>query len=251
MTRAESLADLAHRFEERTWHCPDGAPVPGQDEMLAECRRAEVRLEEVLAEQLDETLALAVQNQFFLNAAFVELFTRRYEDRLLRWLSSLDRDEHRRRDVVQMLYLAQYQNRLRGFKPQLVFRTWLRVVARNFWIAQVARRQWPQTRSKWDERDKIDQVERDVLARELESLVPVALARLPPQQREPMRLTLDGHSPQDIAQQLGLEVNQVYRRLHLARRQLVALLDLAVPPSGSGRKPKGAGPEPPAYPSIP
>jgi RNA polymerase sigma factor (sigma-70 family) len=251
MTRAEQLAELTQRFEDWVWDCPAADLMPREEEILAGCRRASVRLEEVLAGQfLDETLALALQKGFCVKAVFVELFSRRYEDRLLRWLSALDHDEHRRRDVVQMLYMKFYapmkwgKPLLKGFDPSQAFRPWLHVVARNFWIAEVGRRRQPYPTAEWDEHAGPDTVERDVLARELDSRLTAALAELPYEHQSVMALKLAGRAAEQIASELRLPILRVYRVLHRARQLLAQRLDVDLPPSNSGRKPRQTGPEP-------
>ncbi len=61
------LQALVQQFEERAWNA--GA---GEDCLLARCREIGVGLAAVLAEQSDETLALAVQGDYFRRAAVGE-----------------------------------------------------------------------------------------------------------------------------------------------------------------------------------
>jgi RNA polymerase sigma factor (sigma-70 family) len=88
--------------------------------------------------------------------------------------------------------------------------------------------------------------EEEVLARELESGLEAAFARLPPDQRQVMELTRQGLPPREIAEQLDCPIKLVYRLLCQARKWLVEELSLTLPASSRGRprKARPATPEP-------
>jgi RNA polymerase sigma factor (sigma-70 family) len=254
--------DLAQRFEDWAWWSPTADLLPREEEeqyLERECSRAGVRLEEVLArpEVLDETLALALQKRFFNSKSFVELFYRRYEDRILHWLSPFDPDEQRRRDVVQGLFLKFWEPVhdgglvLPGFDPSQVFRSWLFTVACREWISQVHRKRWCCAMPEGNDLKGPDSTEQEVLVRELRERLLGALAQLPEKQKEVMELilkevmelTMDGHTTdeettKEIAKPMDPALNDVYRLRHKARESLARLLDIDRPPSKSGRKPK-------------
>src|SRR5438046_2111532 len=80
-----SLQALAQQFEELVGNPCTGDAPGGGDWLPARCRDINVCLEDVLAEQSDETLALAVQRNIFRSASFVQLLPERYQPRLYRW----------------------------------------------------------------------------------------------------------------------------------------------------------------------
>jgi len=82
--------------------------------------------------------------------------------------------------------------------------------------------------------DVVAEVER----RAAEERLTKALTQLTNDLREVMELQLDGTSPEESARQLGITVKQVYGRLFRARQRLAETLDLQLPPSNRGRKPK-------------
>jgi RNA polymerase sigma factor (sigma-70 family) len=250
MNQPERLTVLADRFETWTWDLSAPELQDREDEFLEECAGGGVCLDRVLAEQSDETLALAVQKRFCGKAAFVELFVTRYGPDLLRWFSRWERnyrrDYHRELDLAQELVLKFLKDpaKLDRYDPSRTFAHWLHVVARNLWIAQVVRRHQPQPTDVLPEAAVGITPEEELFARELSGRLDEALPRLPPDRRQVMELTLQGLLPGDIARQLGWPIRKVYRVLCQARKWLIEELSLSPPPSPRGR-PKRPGPESP------
>ena len=72
-----------------------------------------------------------------------------------------------------------------------------------------------------------DGTEALALANSSSDIVVGELARLPRRQREVLALTMDGHSPAEIADILGIEANAVRVHLHRARARVRARLAAA------------------------
>ncbi len=87
---------------------------------VLESRAVEPRL--LLRELSDESLALAIQKEFWWVDAFEELFVHRYEEKLIRWFYSWRVMNHEDvRDLVQDVYRRFLENRLESFDANCNF----------------------------------------------------------------------------------------------------------------------------------
>jgi RNA polymerase sigma factor (sigma-70 family) len=254
MNEASRLTVLAERFQDWVWQLPAADVREREGQLREDCAGGGVSLKEVVGDQSDEALALAVGKKFCFREAFEELFINRYERLLRRWLIQWERqyhrDYHRELDLAQELILAFFQRpqKLDNYDPNRPFASWIKVAARNLWIAKVVRPRAPQPTDRLPESAVGITPEEELLARELNSRIDGALAELPPDWRQVMQLTMEGLSPGDVAGQLGWPLPVVYRLLHKARKRLVEKLSLSLPPSHRGR-PRQARPEIPEPPS--
>jgi hypothetical protein len=189
MKEESRLGGLAERFQDWVWDLPAHDLRACESQFLANCAGDGVGLDEVLAEQSDETLALAVRARFCFLKVFEELFITRYERPLRRWFARWERnyhrDYHRELDLAQELVLKFFQHpeKLENYDPNRPFVHWLGVVARNLWITKVHRARQPHGTEVLPAAPVWISPDEEVLARELESGLEGALTRLPPDQR--------------------------------------------------------------------
>jgi RNA polymerase sigma-70 factor (ECF subfamily) len=160
-------------------------------------------------------------------SAFTEL-VRRYHPLVFRWsfVATGDRDEA---DDVSQTVLLRMFNALPGYRHESKITTWLYTITRNILAEQhrkAARRGLafptgvPETRASHDEATN-----REMDQSTLERLVRMHLSELPPRQREVFQLSdLDGFSPAEVAEMIGVEQVTVRTNLLKARRAIRQLM---------------------------
>jgi RNA polymerase sigma-70 factor (ECF subfamily) len=245
MKQPDVSGGLAQRIEDWVWDCAATELEELQPEVAAWLARDRIDLSRLLAEQSDETLALAVSKGFFEAAAFAELFRNRYEDRLLRWFRRWGAEQNAVFDLTQEVFLKFRQNGLRSYNPDWPFSSYVYTAAHNLWVAREYRRRRPALTNSLDAHPAPGGVVEEVERREAEGRLAAALARLPAELRAVAELLFDGVSAHEAARRLGTTVKRVYGRAHRARRRLAEALGIHRPRSNRGRKPK-KGPTGPA-----
>lgn len=124
------------------------------------------------------------------------------------------------------------RGQIRGYRQTAGFRPYLRAVVRSVIIDQGRRQQRHRGQLSLDATDDDgssigealrgdDDLERDLLERELLALVQRAVGLLPPRFREPLVMYYrDGLSHGDIAGALGVPKNTITTRIHRGREQV-------------------------------
>jgi RNA polymerase sigma-70 factor (ECF subfamily) len=238
MTRPEVSDELAQQIEDWVWDYAEGELDQLQAEVAAWLARERVDLRRLLAEQSDETLALAVRKGFFEAAAFTELFRNRYEARLVRWFRRWGVEQNAVFDLTQEVFLRFREDGLKRYNPDRPFGSYLYAAAHNLWVAREYRRRRPALADDLDTRPAPGGVVEEAERREAEERLGAALARLPADLRAVAELLFDGVPADEAARRLGTTVKRVYGRAHRARRRLAEALGIHLPRSNRGRKPK-------------
>src|SRR5438105_1751925 len=94
MDRGEELRSLVESLHEQIWVLPGDELCAAQEPFLRRLAASGVRLEAILDELDDETLALAFQKNCFANETFTALMVDRYRCYLARWLFRWGTDSH-------------------------------------------------------------------------------------------------------------------------------------------------------------
>jgi RNA polymerase sigma-70 factor (ECF subfamily) len=150
---------------------------------------------------------------------------RTYEPALRRLAASYERDPALREDLVQDMLLAVFRA-LPAWRRECSERTFIYRVAHNRAISHLASRRLPlddleRAASVPDPAPHPEQLA--VASQEYEALL-AALRRLPVAQRQLLTMALDGLTPREIAEVLGITDNNVAVRLTRARAALRELL---------------------------
>jgi RNA polymerase sigma factor (sigma-70 family) len=246
MDQPTGLTVLIDRFEKSVWDLDDVDLQKRECEFREGCAEAGARLDAILAEQSDETLALAVQKRFLRKEVCTELF-RRYEHRLIAWFSrwrfSRWGTADEALDLTQEMFLKLYRKGLAKYDPSRPFCSYLRSAAYHLWVARERGRPRPVLRNDFENVPAPGGVHQNPVWDELEMFeakarLERALKQLPEGLSAVLELCLDGLSADEIVNRLNVTKQQVYRRLHRARGLLAELLGIELAPSNWGRKPK-------------
>jgi RNA polymerase sigma factor (sigma-70 family) len=236
---------LVQQFEDRVWDAALGTAPGGEADLLARCREIGVSLEDILAEQSEETLALAVQRNFFRRAAFEELLVVRYQEKLFGWFCRRGMGPDRAGDLIQEMYLKLYRSSLGRYDPAQSFDAYLFTASRNLWIQKVVRPRKQQGSDWLVDVPGLDSPLEAIAAAELQARIDRALLNLREDYREVLALSMEGLQSQEIAGRLGLALHAVYRKLFQARKRLAEVLGIVRPRSNRGRKPNKPDADPP------
>lgn len=149
---------------------------------------------------------------------------------LRRIAGSYEADPERRRELEQDILLAVWRA-LPRFRNEAPIRAFLARVAHNRAVTHVSREASAPRRSPLDEAmPSADPSPHDrVEAEDLRERLAAAVRGLPLSLRQPASLTLEGFSPAEIGQMLGLNANAVSIRLTRARAGLRALMNPEAP----------------------
>jgi len=182
----------------------------------------------LLRELPDESLAVAIQKEFWCASAFEELFFHRYEEKLTRWFYHWRFLEEDAQDLVQEVYRRFLQNRLGSYDARRPFRAYLYLTAKNLRVDTLRKRRLET--AHFTEADEPvtwkNNPENEAERWEFTARLEEAIKRLVPLQQEAIRQAMEDVSPLDIASRLELEVQQVYGLLFRARRHIERELDL-------------------------
>jgi RNA polymerase sigma factor (sigma-70 family) len=222
-------AKLGSELEDLLWHA-SGPDVQCQaPTLLARLARQGLHTAQVLELLSDETLALAVQNDFWLPDAFAELFHKRARRSLAIWYYGWRVAPELAEDLTQELFKRFWVNRLRTYQPQSSFQAYLRVAAWNL-LDEKRRRHFSRhlvsLNHTAEPNDRGGCPVEEAVGRELEERLNSVLDQLPAQEGAVLRLTIDGMSADEIAEELGVGKQVVYRRLFHARRKIEEQLGL-------------------------
>jgi RNA polymerase sigma factor (sigma-70 family) len=218
---------LADSIEDVIWSLPAGDLAASAPAFAALLRSAGVRLEDLLVELADETLALCVQKQFFRRHAFEEWLVNRYEKALLGWLLRRTGDSDRARDLVQDFYVKLLEGpALASYDANYPFRPWFWQVVRRFYCDGL-RRHHPAL-PVGDVSSGGPGPFEEATAGELRERVDEALLRLPPLQQRILQESIQGRDAGSLARELDIPKSHVYRHLFRARRTLESELGLQV-----------------------
>jgi len=180
---------------------------------------------EALVEPTDEELAaevLAGRSQLF------ALIYRRYFPRAFRLASGICGNREQADDLTQEIFLRVYQG-LSGFKGNSTFSTWFYRIALNHCLNYCRREKWkklwlrPETLEAVNRLDS--QSEADLLEREIQVRVRVALQSLKPESRIMVILKdIEGFTYQEIADRLECAPGTVASVVSRARKLLAQKL---------------------------
>ena len=209
----ESLEPWVAFVDELIWKRPKGSlDLPTYQRVLKTCPFEPPVL---LRELSDESLALAIQKEFWWIDAFTELFCHRYEEQLTRWFYKWKVNHEDAQELVQDVYRRFLENRLASFDARQNFSGYLYRTAKNLAMDALRKRKLqtaPLTQTGEPVTQKNSPVDQ-VLGREFTARLEEASQRLAVVQQEVLRRTMDDVAPQEIASQLGLSLQQVYRHL--------------------------------------
>lgn len=183
----------------------------------------------LFAECSDECLILAVQKCFYRDEAFEEAIVRRYQEPLKCWYRRWHRDWQASEDYVQGLYLLLHRRALRGYRPDRPFSPWLWGVACKFGMSQLRRRRAYDPLPASEQMSLEALPEEEAEACELEARVDRVQAQLGEPHRSVLARAREGKSADQIALELSLTRQRVYRYLFQARRCVAQQLGLAGP----------------------
>jgi RNA polymerase sigma-70 factor, ECF subfamily len=140
----------------------------------------------------------------------------RYADNVYGYVCSIVRDEHEAEDVTQHIF-AKLTGALSRYEPRLVpFSAWILRVAHNAAIDHMRTR-----RPVPCEEVRSGDVADDVSGRERFADLRLALAALPPEQRDVLVLRfVIGLSPREVAERIGRSEDAVHGLQHRGRRSL-------------------------------
>lgn len=158
----------------------------------------------------------------------------RYERSIYRFGLRMCGDEDSAREVLQETMLAAFRN-LSGFRGEASLSTWLYQIARSFCIKQ-RRGAHPSEPLHEDLTDQAPGPDAQAQARQIGEALAVAIAALPPDQREVLVLRdVEGLTAPEAAEVVGIDVGALKSRLHRARMALRAQLAGAI--GGVGAEP--------------
>jgi RNA polymerase sigma-70 factor, ECF subfamily len=140
----------------------------------------------------------------------------RYSDNVYGYVCSIVRDEYEAEDVTQHIF-AKLMTALGRYEPRVVpFSAWILRIAHNAAIDHVRMR-----RPVPCEEVRSPELHDDGSSRERFAELRLALAALPPEQRDVIMLRfLVGLSPREIAERLGRSEDAVHGLQHRGRRRL-------------------------------
>lgn len=219
------VEQLLNELNEFTRDLGNGAP-----------RRADgMYLSELLAQQDDEVLAGAICCAgSFRNAIIEELLVTRRRVELIRLLRVLGAEFHTAENLVQDLCIKVLKGALDDFDVNKEFGRYLRTIVRNLFRSSRRRRQ-PVFTEDMHESLGPDKVDQRVELRETLSQFAEAMRDFPELEQRIMRLTGEGWTPGEIANELGMEVRSIYPRIAHCRQYLIDLIDPSLPPATRGR----------------
>lgn len=149
----------------------------------------------------------------------------RYEPALRRLATSYERDPALREDLLQEMLFALFRA-LPGWRRACSERTFVYRVANNRALTHLAGRRPPFADLERAEAvpDPAPLPEAATVASQEREALLVALRRLPIAQRQPLTMALEGLTPREIGEILGITENNVAVRLTRARAALRELL---------------------------
>ena len=231
------LQDRIGQFSMAVLH-PSDTKLPDREPCLQQALKADGLLpQDVLAAVPDETLALAMQQNFFFREAYDEFFSR-FEAQIRSWMMRLGVDYHRAFDLAQVLLLRCFLNRLQSFDPQLgSLAGYLHRATRNLWVEKEVRPARPTFSPLPKELpQRAADAEEELAGREMAQRLAGAMDELPADLRAVLELHyLQSLSHAEIAKRLGISTSASHGRLFKARCILENRLGLSLPPSNRGR----------------
>jgi RNA polymerase sigma-70 factor (ECF subfamily) len=229
------LGDLVERFEEAMQLPPGDPELPLRDQCLRKALNdQQLDSREVIEGLTDETIALAIQRDFFFREAYDEFF-RRFEPQIRAWLMFWRVDYHLAFDLAQTLLMRNFMSRLRSYQPhQGPLRAYLRQATYHLRLEK----QPPNFAPLPDElpQQRAAGPEEEAAAHEMEERLEAAMAGLCQELREVLELNYrENLSHTEIAERLNITTRSSQQRLFKARRALEQGLGLSLPPATRGR----------------
>jgi RNA polymerase sigma factor (sigma-70 family) len=247
MGSTEALTRVVEQFAHSAWNLASDE-LRAQECALRKILNAhQLNAAAMIQVQTGETLALALQKDFFFDQVYNE-FVGRYEVQIWSCLMDETKEYHLARDLTQDVLVRCWQGRLRSYTPsEGKLGPYLFAMARNRF------REWRRQRKNQpcsqlppelpqpevETTDLEDEEARDA-AQTFARRVREALVQLPPGQREALQLLLGGKSHDEIAAELGITVSASQMAVFRARRTLERLLGLTLPPTNRGRPREGS-----------
>jgi len=165
-------------------------------------------------------------------AAFAEL-VRAIRPLVFRWACVDSGDPDDAEDITQEVLVRVYRG-LHTYHEGSSFTTWLYQIARNVGLDRKRKR--ARRRRLWEavrpsSREVADDGPEEAFVRgEFGSIVQTFVRELPQRQRQALDLVdLQGHSPTEAAEMLGMDAGTVRTHLHRARRRLRTLILARLP----------------------
>lgn len=176
--------------------------------------------------QIDQALVLRAQQG---DVSAFELLVGKYQQRLIRLLGRLVKDEHEVLDIAQETFIKAYKA-LPGFRGDSAFYTWLYRIgintAKNFLASQSRKGEGPALVTTEDgealnlaeQQPDWQTPEADLLNREIIHTVQAAVDKLPEDLRQAITLReVEGLSYEEIAQTMHCPIGTVRSRIFRAR----------------------------------
>lgn len=147
---------------------------------------------------------------------------RRYQDKLVRYATSLIQDEDKAADVVQEAFIKAFVN-LKGFNLKKKFSSWIYRIVHNEAINYLKKhkREISLENNQWIERtvDSGQDIEKDFNRKEAEKMLYQSLNELPLKYRSPLTLFyLEEKSYEEISDVLRIPVGTVGTRISRGKK---------------------------------
>lgn len=142
---------------------------------------------------------------------------KRYQPKLLRYVTYLTRDENQAADIVQETFIKAYIN-LNGFNPQKKFSSWIYRIAHNETMNSFNRSPKQQFLDEDSDFDSGVNLQDDLIKQELQNHIQDCLAQTPLLYREPLSLYfLEEKTYQEISDILRIPTSTVGTRINRAK----------------------------------
>jgi len=141
----------------------------------------------------------------------------RYQSKLLRYVTSIVRDEHKSADIVQETFLKAFIN-LHGFNSDKKFSSWIYRIAHNEAINLIKKNRKEITLPEDFDTSSEEDLEESLELKEMSSRIREKLGEIPLKYSEPLSLYyFEELNYQEISDVLHLPTNTVATRIRRAR----------------------------------
>jgi RNA polymerase sigma factor (sigma-70 family) len=200
-------------FEQNVWCCSPEQLRVWLPKFNRQCQLLKRTLSTVLAEQSDETLALAIRKGLLVAEVYRELIWNRYiepKSLLSAWLRRIGRfygcrlTEEDTDNLGQQLHVRLLKNRFKNYDPQQTFDRYLFGIAKNLFLDSRREKQYRQLDNDFEPAEPESQ---EGIRQELEETI----SNLPEKQQLVLSDLLNGETVAEIAAKRGWPLHKVYR----------------------------------------
>lgn len=145
------------------------------------------------------------------------IIIKRYEHKLLRYVSNLIKDQHHAADIVQTTFIKAFIN-LRGFNTKKKFSSWIYRIAHNEAINLIKKYHKENLMPNDIDFKSQENIEEDFAIQDLMEKIETCLNKMPLLYAEPLRLHfIDEKSYKEISDILKLPLGTVATRINRAK----------------------------------